>query len=148
MNPTDSKIIAQLGRDSGLTSEQLGAKIGLSASAAHRRVKALEEAGAITGYRARLSPAARGNPSTVFVHVTLTDQRQSTMMAFEQALGSTVQVAEAYLMSGESDYLLKVLVRSDDSYERVHRQILSALPGVQRLVTQFTIRTLATEESG
>lgn len=148
MDATDSKIIAQLGRDSGLTSEQLGARIGLSASATHRRVKALEESGAITGYRARLSPAARGNPSTVFVNVTLTDQRQSTMMAFEKALGSTAQVAEAYLMSGESDYLLKVLVRSDDSYERVHRQILSVLPGVQRLVTQFTIRTLTTDEIG
>ncbi len=148
MDAIDSRIIAQLARDSSLTSEQLGAKVGLSASAAHRRVKGLEAAGAIVGYRARLSPAARGNPSTVFVHVTLTDQRQSTMMAFENALRSTVQVAEAYLMSGESDYLLKVLVRSDDSYERVHRQILSALPGVQRLVTQFTIRTLATEDDG
>jgi len=148
MDSIDSKILAQLARDSGLTSEQLGTKIGLSASATHRRVKALEEAGAILGYRARLSQAARGNPSTVFVHVTLTDQRQSTMVAFESALGRTTQVAEAYLMSGESDYLLKVLVRADDSYERVHRQILSALPGVQRLVTQFTIRTLATDESG
>jgi len=146
MNPTDSKILAQLRRDSGLTSEQLGAKIGLSGSAAHRRVKALEDAGAILGYRAKLSRAARGNPSTVFVNVTLTDQRQATMMAFESALDETDQVAEAYLMSGASDYLLKVLVREDDSYERVHREILSALPGVHRLVSQFTIRTLATED--
>ncbi|AOH86222.1 transcriptional regulator [Sphingomonas panacis] len=146
MNLTDSKILAQLRRDSGLTSEQLGAKIGLSGSAAHRRVKALEEAGAILGYRAKLSLAARGNPSTVFVNVTLTDQRQATMMAFESALDETDQVAEAYLMSGASDYLLKVLVREDDSYERVHREILSALPGVHRLVSQFTIRTLATED--
>lgn len=146
MNLTDDKILAQLHRDSGLTSEQLGAKIGLSASATHRRVKALEESGAILGYRARLSLSARGNPSTVFVHVTLTDQRQATMMAFEAALGRTDYVAEAFLMSGESDYLLKVLVRSDDSYERVHREILSALPGVQRLISQFTIRTLTTEE--
>lgn len=146
MDATDNKIISQLSRDSALTSEQLGAKIGLSPSAAHRRVKALEEAGAILGYRARLSAEARGNPSTVFVHVTLTDQRQATMMAFEAALGRTQQVAEAFLMSGESDYLLKVLVRADDSYERVHREILSALPGVQRLVTQFTIRTLITDD--
>lgn len=146
MNPTDSKILAQLRRDSGLTSEQLGMKIGLSGSAAHRRVKALEDSGAILGYRARLSLAARGNPSTVFVNVTLTDQRQATMMAFESALDETDQVAEAYLMSGVSDYLLKVLVRADDSYERVHREILSALPGVHRLVSQFTIRTLATED--
>ncbi len=146
MMSMDNKILAQVSRDSGLTNEQLGAKIGLSASAVHRRVKALEESGAILGYRARLSLAARGHPSTVFVHVTLTDQRQATMMAFESALDRTPHVAEAYLMSGESDYLLKVLVRADDSYERVHREILSALPGVHRLLTQFTIRTLAADD--
>lgn len=145
MDNIDRKIIAQLGRDSGITSEELGARVGLSPSAAHRRVKLLEQQALILGYRARLSHAARGNPSTVFVSVTLTDQRQATMMAFEQALDRTAQVTEAHLMSGESDYLLKVLVRDDDSYERIHREVLSALPGVHRLVTQFTIRTLATE---
>lgn len=143
MDSIDRKIIDLLAVDSGLTSEQLGARIGLSPSAAHRRVKGLEEAGLILGYRARLSPAARGNPSTMFVSVTLVDQRQATMMAFEAALARTAHVREAHLMSGESDYLLKVLVRADDSYERVHREILSALPGVHRLITQFTIRTLA-----
>ncbi|MGV3478560.1 MAG: Lrp/AsnC family transcriptional regulator [Sphingobium sp.] len=143
MDAIDRKILAQLVNDSALTSEQLGARVGLSPSAAHRRVKALEEDGLILGYRARLSAAAKGNPSTVFVSVTLVDQRQATMMAFEAALARTTQVREAHLMSGESDYLIKVLVRADDSYERVHREILSALPGVHRLVTQFTIRTLA-----
>ena len=144
MDAIDRKIIEQMGVDSGLTSEQLGDRVGLSPSAAHRRVKALEDHGLILGYRARLSRAARGNPSTVFVSVTLVDQRQATMMAFEAALARTAHVVEAHLMSGESDYLVKVLVRDDDSYERVHREILSALPGVHRLVTQFTIRTLAT----
>jgi DNA-binding Lrp family transcriptional regulator len=144
MDRIDRKILDLLAGDSRLTGEQLGERVGLSPSAAHRRVKALEEAGAILGYRARLSHAARGWPSTVFVQVTLTDQRQATMLAFEQALTATPMVGEAYLMSGESDYLLKVLVRADDSYERIHREILSALPGVQRLVSQFTIRTLET----
>lgn len=143
MDAIDRKILSELRRDSSVTGEQLGARVGLSPSAAHRRVKALEEARLILGYRARLSAAAQGNPSTVFVSVTLIDQRQATMMAFEAALARTAQVAEAHLMSGESDYLIKVLVRDDDSYERVHREILSALPGVHRLVTQFTIRTLA-----
>jgi len=142
MDRIDRKILELLGQDSRLTGEQLGERVGLSPSAAHRRVKALEESGAILGYRARLSKAARGNPSTVFVQVTLTDQRQATMLAFEAALARTEQIAEAYLMSGQSDYLVKVLVRDDDSYERIHREILSALPGVQRLVSQFTIRTL------
>jgi Lrp/AsnC family transcriptional regulator, leucine-responsive regulatory protein len=143
MDTIDRKIIEQLGRDSALTSEQLGARVGLSPSAAHRRMRSLEESGAILGYRAVISPKARGNPSTVFVSVTLVDQRHDTMIAFEQALAKTAVVREAHLMSGQSDYLIKVLVRSDDSYERVHREILSVLPGVHRLVTQFTIRTLA-----
>lgn len=142
MDRIDRKILELLAADSRLTGEQLGERVGLSPSAAHRRVKALEDSGAIIGYRARLSKAARGNPSTVFVQVTLTDQRQATMQGFEQAMASTPQIVEAYLMSGQSDYLIKVLVRDDDSYERIHREILSALPGVQRLVSQFTIRTL------
>jgi Lrp/AsnC family transcriptional regulator, leucine-responsive regulatory protein len=142
MDLTDRKILDLLARGSRLTGEQLGERVGLSPSAAHRRVKALEESGAILGYRARLSHTARGSPSTVFVQVTLTDQRQATMLGFEQALAATPAVSEAHLMSGESDYLLKVLVREHDSYERIHREILSALPGVQRLVSQFTIRTL------
>jgi len=140
----DRKIIAELGRDSSLTSEELGVRIGLSTSAAHRRVKALEKAGMILGYRALLSAEARGNPTTLFVQVTLADQRQATMLAFEEALGRTAQISEAYLLSGESDYLLKVQVAEGDSYERVHRDILSVLPGVQRLVTQMTLRTLLT----
>ncbi len=142
MDGLDRKIIDLMARDSARTSEQIGQRVGLSPSAAHRRVKALEDSGLILGYRARLSPAARGNPSTVFVSVTLVDQRQGTMITFEEALGRTAQIAEAHLMSGESDYLIKVLVREGDSYERIHREILSTLPGVQRLVTQFTIRTL------
>jgi Lrp/AsnC family leucine-responsive transcriptional regulator len=142
MDHIDRKILELLAADSRLTGERLGDRVGLSPSAAHRRVKALEESGAILGYRARLSKGARGNPSTVFVQVTLTDQRQATMLAFEEALARTEQVAEAYLMSGQSDYLVKVLVRDDESYERIHREILSVLPSVQRLVSQFTIRTL------
>ena len=146
MDRLDRKILTLLEQNSALTSEALGALVGLSASATHRRVSALESNGMILGYRARLSRAARGNPSTVFVQVTLVDQRRATMEAFETALARTVQVREAHLMSGESDYLLKVLVTADDSYERVHREILAALPGVHRLVTQFTLRTLASLE--
>ncbi len=146
MDRIDRKILAELTKDASLTSEQLGTRIGLSPSAAHRRVRALETTGAILGYGARLSREARGNPSTIYVQVTLGDQRQATMMAFEQALERTAQVSEAYLLSGESDYLIKVEVPADDSYERVHRDILSALPGVQRLVTQVTLRTVIARE--
>lgn len=143
MNETDQKILDLLTRDSSLTSEKIGEAIGLSGSATHRRIKALEHDGFILGYGARVSRKAEGNPSTVFVQVTLVDQRRETMESFEAAITRTAQVREAHLMSGESDYLLKVLVRETDSYERIHREILADLPGVHRLVTQFTIRTLA-----
>jgi Lrp/AsnC family transcriptional regulator, leucine-responsive regulatory protein len=146
MDVIDRKIIAIIGKDSALTAENLGMRVGLSPSAAHRRLRALEASGDILGYRARLSPSARGNPSTVFVAVTLIDQRQQTLQDFEQAIASHPIVSEAHLMSGESDYLIKLLIRADDSYERVHREILSALPGVQRLVSQFTIRTLTSAD--
>ena len=147
LDPIDLKIVRLLKRDSSQTGERLGELVGLSPSAAHRRVKALEQAGAIIGYGARISAAAEGNPSIVFVHVTLFDQRRETMEAFEEAVRRTSQVQEAYLMSGDSDYLLKVLVIETDSYERIHRAILADLPGVRRLVSQFTMRTVAAESN-
>ena len=146
MDRIDRKILATLAKDASLTSDQLGTVVGLSPSAVHRRVKALENSGMILGYRARLSRAARGNPSTMFVQVTLSDQRQATMLALERALERTSVVEQAWLLSGESDYLLKVLIPEDDSYERVHREVLSVLPGVMRLVTQLTLRTLVAED--
>lgn len=142
MDAIDRKILDALAHDSALTSERLGERVGLSPSAAHRRVRLLEEGGMILGYRAHLSRAARGNPSTIFASVTLVDQRRATLDAFEAALLRCPVVFEAHLMSGESDYLLKVEIGADESYERVHRDILAALPGVQRLVTQFSIKAV------
>jgi Lrp/AsnC family transcriptional regulator, leucine-responsive regulatory protein len=142
MDKLDRKIIETLAADSNVTSEQLGGIIGLSPSATHRRIRLLEETGVILGYRARLSAAAKGNPRIVYVSVTLIDQSQPTLIAFETAISNCAEVREAHLMSGESDYLLKVEIPETDSYERVHRDILAAMPGVQRLVTQFSIRTI------
>ncbi len=142
MDTLDTKILAALSADSTLTSERLGQQVGLSPSAAHRRVKQLEEAGHILGYGARLSRAARGNPATVFVSVTLIDQRRETMEQFEAAIRKEPLVAEAHLMSGEYDYLLKAEVPETDSFERVHREVLAALPGVHRLVTHFSLRSV------
>ncbi|MFM9852202.1 MAG: Lrp/AsnC family transcriptional regulator [Sphingomonadaceae bacterium] len=146
MDALDRKIIEQLATDSSVTSEQLGTRIGLSPSATHRRVQMLEASGMISGYRARLGRAARGNPTTVYVSVTLADQTQPTLAAYEAAILACPDVREAHLMTGESDYLLKVEIAETDSYERVHRDILAAMPGVRRLVTQFSIRTIRQQD--
>lgn len=142
MDAVDRKLLRQLGRDASLTAAELGEKIGLSTSAAHRRVKALEQEGLIVGYRARLSRAARGDPQIVFISVTLSDQTQETLSRFEQAVRRCEEVEEGHLMTGGSDFLLKVAVREGDSFERVHRDVLARLPGVQRLVSQFSIRAV------
>ncbi len=145
MDELDRKILDSLASDSSLTSERLGDRIGLSPSATHRRIKLLEDDGLILGYGARLSRKARGNPAIVFVSVTLIDQRRETMEAFEAAIAESAVVVEAHLMSGESDYLLKAEIPESDSFERVHRDVLAALPRVQRLITHFSIRTVVAD---
>lgn len=138
----DRKILALLERDGALTSQDLSEQVGLSPSACHRRVKALEGNGVILGYGAILSEEALGRGAVVFVAVTLDNQRRETMQAFERAVAQCREVQDCHLMTGESDYLLRIVIDGDDRYERVHQETLSRLPGVRRLVSNFTIRTV------
>lgn len=138
----DHKILLELERDGALTSAALAERIGLSPSACHRRVKAMEAAGVIERYAAILSEQALGRGATIFVAVTLEDQRRETMAKFERAVAQCREVQDCHLMTGESDYLLRIVLRDDDRYERVHQETLSRLPGVRRLVSNFTIRTV------
>ncbi len=140
LDALDQKILGQLLVSSDLTSAELGEKVGLSPSAAHRRVGSLKDRGLIAGFRAVLSKAARGNPSVVMVNVTLRDQREETMAAFEQQIVDVPEIRDCFLMSGEADYMLHVEVRRDDTFERIHRETLSRLPGVTRLASHFVIR--------
>jgi Lrp/AsnC family transcriptional regulator, leucine-responsive regulatory protein len=143
MDRTDRAILLALQANSGLTHAALGDKVGLSASACHRRVKALEESGVIDRYVAILSQTALGRRSAVFIAATLDNQRRETLEAFERSISACPEVLEAYLMSGEFDYLLRVVVAEGDSYERIHKDVLSSLPGVRRLVSNFAIKQIA-----
>lgn len=138
----DHKILVELEKDGALTGAALAERVGLSASACHRRVKAMEGAGVIEGYAVILSEKALGQSATVFVAVTLDNQRQETMAKFEQAVARCREVQDCHLMTGESDYLLRIVIPEHDRYERVHQETLSRLPGVRRLVSNFTIRTV------
>lgn len=138
----DRKILFELERDGMLTAAALAERVGLSPSACHRRVKALEGFGVIEGYAAILSDEALGRAANVFVAVTLENQKRETMAAFERAVAQCREVQDCHLMTGESDYLLRIVISDDDRYERVHQETLSRLPGVRRLVSNFTIRTV------
>ena len=138
----DRQILRHLQDDARRPHSEIGEAIGLSTSSVHRQVKALEQAGILEGYSARLNEAALGRGASVFVRVTLRNQRVDDLRAFETAVQDCPDVSECYLMTGEADYLVRVAVRDAADYERVHTQVLTRLPGVERLVSQFAIRTV------
>ena len=147
LDSVDVAILSELQVHGRLTNSELADRAGLSASACHRRVKALESAGVIDRYVAILSEKALGRGITVYVQVTLDNQKRETLVAFEKAVEAVPEVMECYLMSGEADYLIRVLVRDANDYERIHREVLSGLPGVARLHSSFTIRRIFSRTS-
>ena len=121
---------------------RLAERANLSESACLRRVKLLEEAGIIGGYAMLINQAAVGLSGNVFVEIALTRQRREDQDAFEAAVAEVPEVMECYLMSGEYDYLLRVVVADAADYERIHHEQLTSLPGVARIRSSFALRTV------
>ena len=138
----DRAILAELQRDGRISNVQLAGKVNLSESACLRRVRALEQAGLIHRYVALLDQKKVGLSGTVFVHIALRREEQSELAAFEKAVKSIPQVMECYLMTGEFDYLLRVVVSDMADFERLHNEALTRLPGVARVNSSVAIRTV------
>jgi len=142
LDEIDQAILTALQADGRQTNADLADQVGLSASACHRRVKALEADGVITGYAALLDADRLGRGLTVIVLATLENQKRETMEAFEAAVARLDHVIDCYLTTGAEDYFLKLQVRDTRDYEQVHREHLSGLPGVARLVSNIAMRTV------
>ncbi|MDJ0711270.1 MAG: Lrp/AsnC family transcriptional regulator [Woeseiaceae bacterium] len=138
----DKLILEALQEDGRISNVQLAQKVSLSESACLRRVRALEEAGLIDRYVALVSQNEAGLPGNVFVHIGLQREVESDLAAFEQAVRDIPEVMECYLMSGEFDYLLRVVVSDMADFERIHKTELTRLPGVARVNSSFAIRTV------
>ncbi len=138
----DNLILAALQRDGRLSNRELAERAHLSESACLRRVRALEEAGVITGYAAQVNPGKVGLPGNVFVSITLNRQEQGDLAAFEEAVARVPEVMECYLMTGQQDYLLRVVVSDPADFERLHSQHLTRLPGVARVQSSFALRVV------
>ena len=121
---------------------QLATRIHLSESACLRRVRALEGEGLIQRYTAVVDQQKAGVPGNVFVSVALGRQDQADLQAFEEAVREVPEVMECYLMTGEFDYLLRVVVSDAADFERIHSQHLTRLPGVSRVQSSFALRTV------
>ena len=138
----DRAILAELQRDGRISNVQLAAKVNLSESACLRRVRALEQSGLIQRYVALLDQKKVGLSGTVFVHIALRREEQRELAAFEKAVREVPEVMECYLMTGEFDYLLRVVVSDMADFERLHNEALTRLPGVSRVNSSVAIRTI------
>lgn len=142
LDRTDRAILHELQLDGRISNVKLAERANLSESACLRRVKLLEEAGIIGGYAMLINQAAVGLSGNVFVEIALTRQRREDQDAFEVAVAEVPEVMECYLMAGEYDYLLRVVVADAADYERIHHEQLTSLPGVARIRSSFALRTV------
>jgi Lrp/AsnC family leucine-responsive transcriptional regulator len=138
----DRKVLDELQRDGRISNVDLAARVNLSESACLRRVRALEQAGLIERYVALLNQKEIGLSGTVFVHIVLRREEQSELAAFEAAIQDIPEVMECYLMTGEFDYLLRLVVSDMADFERLHNDALTRLPGVSRVNSSVAIRTV------
>lgn len=142
LDATDRKMLRVLQQDGRITNADLAREVALSESASLRRLKALEAAGVVARYAAVLNERSVGLPISVFVTVTLASQAEGALTAFETAVSAVPEVMECYLMTGGSDYLLRLVVRDVDDLERVHAKELTRLPGVNRVSSSVAMRTV------
>lgn len=136
----DQKILHALQENGRMTNNDLAEKIGLSPSPCLRRVRQLEAAGVISGYVALVDPSKIGLSVTAFVRVRLDRQDDRHLATFEDAVAEFPEVLECYLMTGEADYQLRVLVESLANYEDFLRHKLTRISGVSEVTTSFTLR--------
>ena len=147
LDAIDITILSELQRDARIPNVKLADKAGLSPSACSRRLDALEQSGIIRGFHARLSSRALGHPIIVIVYMTLEGQSVAHLSAFEEAVKKCPNVLICYMMSGTSDYILRVAARDLADYERVHKEWLSTMPGVSRMTSSFALREVINRPS-
>lgn len=123
-----------------MSTTDLAERVGLSLSSCHRRLKALENSGAIERYRAVISPEAVGLRFEAIVFVTMGVTDRDTVAAFESAVAALPNVVDAQRLFGEPDYMLRVLTRDLAAYQELYDTSLGALPGVQRLTSTMVMK--------
>jgi Lrp/AsnC family transcriptional regulator, leucine-responsive regulatory protein len=140
----DRTILRVLAQDARAPVARVADACGLSQSACSRRIAALEAAGAIRGYGARLGARRLGVHVTALVDITLSTQVEEDLAAFERAVGTIPGIVGCALVSGGQDYRLTILARDLDDYERLHREHLGRLPGVTTINSSFVLREVPT----
>lgn len=137
----DRQILDLLQANGRMTNVDLAEHVGLTAPPCLRRVRALEEMGAITGYHAALDPATLGYPITVFAMVSLRSQAEADLAAFEAHIAAIPEVRECHMLNGEIDFILKIVAADLKSFQEILTSRLTTAPNVASVKTSLTIRT-------
>ncbi|NUU25976.1 MAG: Lrp/AsnC family transcriptional regulator [Streptomycetaceae bacterium] len=140
MDDLDRKILTELQNDGRLTVTELAARVRLSVSPCHRRLRDLERSGAIRGYRAVVDAAAVGLDFEAVVFATLRWEDQDTVASFEAAIAAIPHVIQAQRLFGEPDYLLRVATADVAAFQELYDRQLARLPGVQRLTSTLVMK--------
>ena len=143
LDDIDRRILTALQNNARISNVELARMVGLSPSPCLRRVKTLEDRGVIQRYVSLLDQGAVGFPVSVFVNVTLERQVESALEQFEAAIGQRPEVLECYLMTGDADYLLRVVTRDLASYERFLVDHLARIPGVSSIKSSFALKQVS-----
>jgi Lrp/AsnC family transcriptional regulator, leucine-responsive regulatory protein len=140
MDKIDTEILSELTTNARVSQVELSERVGLSSTAIARRQRALEEDGYIQGYQAVLDLSRFGLSTTILVRITLESQSEEALTAFEAGVVHCPSVVRCFFMSGSDDYLVIVLARDIEDFERIHRTDLSRLPRVARIQSSFAMR--------
>ncbi|MDL5033285.1 Lrp/AsnC family transcriptional regulator [Pelomonas sp. APW6] len=138
----DLAILAELQKDARKSLQEISQAVGLSTSPCWTRIKRMEDAGVIEGYAVRVNPAAVGLGDTVIVHVTLDSHSDEALFEFGRALEQIPEVLEAFLVSGDYDYYVRIAVADTRDYERLLRERLYKIPGIRHSKSSFVLRQL------
>lgn len=142
LDERDRAILRALQANARLTNAELAIRVNMSPSACLRRLRALEESGIIRQYAMLLDEKACGKPGTAFVHISLDRQSRDALAVFEEAAAHVPEVMDCYLIAGTADYLMRVVYSDAADIERIHSEILTRLPGVQRVQSTMALRAV------
>ena len=142
MDAVDRKILAELQRDGRLTVTELAERVQLSLSPCHRRLRALERSGAISGYRAFLDAQTLGLTFEALVFVTMRAADRDTVDAFEAAVEAVPQILQAQRLFGDPDYLLRIVATDLPAFQHLYDERIATLPGVQRLSSTLVMKSV------
>jgi len=141
LDTKDREILRVVQQDGRLANALIAERVNLSESACSRRLRELERSGVILGYTAVIDPKRVGFGLTVFLTVTLTSQAEAALAEFEAAAGEVAEVMECYLMTGEADYLMRIVVADVAAFEALHAGRLTRLPWVARITSSVALRS-------